>query len=136
MNLSDISPAEIATAQITFDEEDHAIVAGSVVTSLGFTAAAVGMLAPREWENLADYLTGLLDREPLTSSRIYAGHRIVLGNLASELRGYAFAAGLRPSGSAEAFHDHITEVIEAHRAEVSPATEPSIPTPEAPNEAL
>ena len=132
MTLANLTPAAVEAAQITFDDEDRAIVAGSIVTSLGFTAASVGMLAPRDWEDVADYLYGLLGREPLASSRAYAGHRIVLGNLASELRGYAYAAGHQPEPTDEqslAFHRHINRVI----AEGSQSTE-STPTPEAPHD--
>lgn len=121
-----ITPAAVEAAQISFDEEDRAVVNGSVVTSLGFTAAAVGMLAPREWEDVADYLYGLLAREPLASSRKYAGQRIVLGNLASELRGYAYAADHRPTptdAQSLAFHQHIDRVI----AQGDPSSHPEVP---------
>lgn len=48
-------------------------------------------------EEVAAYLTALLERAPLKTSRAYEAHRMVLGSLATELRGFAAAAG-EPTG--------------------------------------
>lgn len=82
----------IERARDILDGEEKRI-AGDVVVSIGFTNAAVKDLAPREHEELAGYLFALIDREPLKTSRAYVAHRHVLGSLATELRGFAAAAG-------------------------------------------
>ncbi len=69
------------------------LVAGGLVVTLAFTNAAVKDLAPREWEEVSAYVYALLEREPMKSSAAFVGHRIVLGSLASELRGFAAAVG-------------------------------------------
>jgi hypothetical protein len=139
MSLAErLTPAIVEAAQTTFDAEDRAVVAGSVVASLGFTAASVGLLSPNEWEDVADYLTGLLARDPVASSRAWAGHRIVLGSLASELRTYAYTAGQQMVGTpktASAFDDHITDVIAEHRRQREPDQPESITPPDAPHDA-
>lgn len=78
------------------DGEERRIL-GDVIVSLGFTNATVKTLAPREMEEVAAYLTALLERAPLKTSRAYEAHRMVLGSLATELRGFAAAAG-EPTG--------------------------------------
>lgn len=85
--------AAAVTAELDVLDGEAKRVAGDVVVSIGFTNAAVKDLAPREWEELAAYLVALLAREPVRSSGAYAGHRVVLGALATELRGFAAAAG-------------------------------------------
>lgn len=87
-----ITPVAVASARDVIDEDDRRTV-GNVVVSLGFTSAAVKDLLPREWEELAAYLFSLLEREPLKSRPAYTGQRIVIGSLATELRGFAAAAG-------------------------------------------
>jgi hypothetical protein len=130
-------PAVVAERD-ALDDQDR-LLAGDVVVTIGFTNAAVKDLAPREWEELAAYLFALLERQPMKSSAAFAGHRIVLGNLATELRGFAAAAGepvglqadLRAASSraeelrirkridsAElALDRHVDGVIDAHHAQ-------------------
>ncbi len=90
---STITLAGVEAALDVLDQQEKR-VAGGVVVSIGFTNAAVKDLAPREHEELAAYLFALLDREPVKTSPAYAAHRIVLGSLATELRGFATAAGV------------------------------------------
>jgi hypothetical protein len=90
------TPEGIAAAAARFDAEDRATV-GDVVMTLGEAALLLPLLAPREWEQLAAYLLALLDRQPVKSSPAYAGHRMILGALAYELRTYARIAG-EPTG--------------------------------------
>lgn len=87
-----ITPEAIAAELDVIDGQAKRI-AGDLVVSIGFTNAAVKDLAPHEWESVAAYLFALIGREPARSSPAYVGHRIVLGALASELRGFAAAAG-------------------------------------------
>src|SRR3954471_19488591 len=87
-----ITAADIEHGRDILDDQAK-VVAGGVVVSIGFTNAAVKDLAPREWEELAAYLLALLEREPVKSRGAYTAHRIVLGSLATELRGFATAAG-------------------------------------------
>lgn len=87
-----ITPEAIAAELDVIDGEAKRI-AGDTVVSIGFTNVAVKDLTPHEWESVASYLLALLAREPVRSSPGYACHRIVLGSLASELRGFAAAAG-------------------------------------------
>lgn len=87
-----LTPRAIADELDVLDGQAK-LVAGDLVVTLAFTNAAVKDLAPREWEELSGYLYALLEREPVKSSAAFAGHRIVLGSLASELRGFAAAAG-------------------------------------------
>lgn len=86
--------AAAVTAELDVLDGQEKVVAGQVVVTIGFTNAAVKDLAPREHEELASYLFALLDREPVKGSPAYAAHRIVLGSLATELRGFAVAAGV------------------------------------------
>lgn len=86
-----LDAGEVVAAARSFDEPDA--VAGGQLASLGFTRASVAMLSPREWEVLAAWLFAQLERAPMKSSPAYTGHRIVLGGLANELRGYAHSAG-------------------------------------------
>jgi len=65
----------------------------AVTIYLELTAYAVDTLSPRELEELAAWLKALLEREPTRSAQAYAPHRIVLGTLADQLRGYARLAG-------------------------------------------
>lgn len=97
---SSISLEGVIAARDVLDGLDK-VEAGAVVVSVGFTNAAVKDLAPREWEELAGYLFALLDREPLKTSGGYAAHRIVLGSLATELRGFAAAAGVPVGAQAD-----------------------------------
>jgi hypothetical protein len=93
---SAITPESVAAAQIEFDAQDRAVlVAGGQRTLLNFqlTGLLACQLAPREWEEVAAYLCALLEREPVKSSPGYSAHRIVLGSIAGELRGYARVAG-------------------------------------------
>lgn len=85
--------AGTVTAALEVLDDDAKAVAGGMVVSLALTTWAVRDLAPREWEDLAAYLLALTDREPVKSSPAYAGHRIVLGTMASELRSFAHSAG-------------------------------------------
>lgn len=85
--------AAAVTAELDVLDGQEKVVAGGVVVTIGFTNAAVKDLAPREHEELAAYLFALLAREPVKTSPAYAAHRIVLGSLATELRGFAAAAG-------------------------------------------
>lgn len=87
-----ITPEAVA-AELDLLDGEAKLVAGNVVVSIGFTNAAVKTLAPREWEDLAAWLLALIAREPIRTSRAFTGHRIVLGALATELRGFAEAAG-------------------------------------------
>lgn len=87
-----ITPASIAAELDLLDAEEKRL-AGAVVVSIGFTNSAVKDLSPREHEELAGWLFALIAREPLKSSPAFTGHRIVLGALATELRGFAQAAG-------------------------------------------
>lgn len=84
---------ETVAAELDAIDGEARRVAGGVVVSIAFTNAAVKDLAPREHEELAAYLFALIEREPVKTSPAFAGHRIVLGTLASELRGFAAAAG-------------------------------------------
>lgn len=112
----------IEHARDVLDDEEKRL-AGEVVVTIGFTNAAVKDLAPREHEELAAYLFALLEREPVKSSSPYAAHRIVLGSLATELRGFAAAAG-EPVGlqadlraaSTQAEERRIRERLDGQRA--------------------
>jgi hypothetical protein len=96
-------------------------------------------LEPDRCERVAAYLFGLLEREPLRSKPGWEAERIVLGMLATDLRQMAVDAG-EPVGAhrdlrdaqtkadelsalrrielvTRGYHDHITEAIEADRAE-------------------
>jgi hypothetical protein len=93
---STITPETVAAAQVEFDEQDRAVlVTGRERTLLTFqtTGLLASDLAPREWETVAAYLYGLLEREPLKAGPAYAPYRIVLGSIAGELRGFARLAG-------------------------------------------
>jgi hypothetical protein len=76
-----------------FDAEDRLVVGQQVVASNAINWA-LRDLAPREWEDIASYLFALVAREPLKSSPTYAGHRILFGYLANELRSFAASAGI------------------------------------------
>ncbi len=90
--VSSITPESVAAAAVTFDAQDRAVV-GDVVLTLGEASVLLPLLAPREWEQLAAYLLALVDREPVKTSPAYAGHRVILGAIAHELRTYARIAG-------------------------------------------
>jgi hypothetical protein len=60
---------------------------------LPVTEWAVAMVQPHEWNQIADFLHGLLTRPPIAHSPYWAAHRIVLGALVSELRMEAAEAG-------------------------------------------
>lgn len=87
------STHEAIASELDVLDTDKKHLAGDVVVSIGFTNAAVKDLAPREHEELAAWLFALIAREPFRSSPAHTGHRIVLGALATELRGFAAAAG-------------------------------------------
>lgn len=87
-----MTPAAIQAERDLLDGEERRILGGMVV-SLGFTNATVKTLAPRELEHVAAFLFALIERAPVKSSAEYAPERMVLGALASELRGFAHAAG-------------------------------------------
>jgi hypothetical protein len=87
-----ITVAAVEAAVVQFDAEDRAIV-GQVVMNFSHVAALVASLTPGEWESVAAYLYALLERSPLKDGRAYLPHRVVLGSIASDLRGYAVAAG-------------------------------------------
>jgi hypothetical protein len=133
-----ITPAAVVAERDLLDGEERRIV-GQLVIGLAFTNATVKDLAPREMEEVAAYLLALLDRAPIKTSPAFQPHRMVLGSLASELRGFAAAAGepvglqvdLRGSGSqadeqrirarladqAAAFERSIDDAIAAHVAQ-------------------
>lgn len=127
--LDSLTPEVLVREMVEYDGQDRAVIGGQVVASLGFTQAAVGTLSPREWLDLADYLSGAISRAPIATSPLYAGHRIVLGMLATELRGYAAAAGEMSATPAEslAYSEHVDDVIADHRSRqelAAPTTEP------------
>lgn len=88
-----ITPEAVRSGVDLLDGEDRLVLGDVVVVSIGFTNAAVKTLLAREMEEVAAYLVALLERAPLRTSAAYAPHRIVLGSLATELRGFARAAG-------------------------------------------
>lgn len=90
------TPEAMASEQVRLDAQDRGIV-GDVVMTLGQAALLLPLLIPREWEEIAAYLFALLEREPMKSSPAYAPHRMILGQVASELRTYARIAG-EPTG--------------------------------------
>jgi hypothetical protein len=87
-----ITPAAVLAERDLLDGEERRILGGLVV-GLAFTNATVKDLAPREMEEVAATLFALIERAPFKSSRSYAPLRMVVGALASELRGFAHAAG-------------------------------------------
>lgn len=87
-----LTPESLATELDLIDGEAK-LVAGDVVVTLGFTNATVKTGSPREWEESAAWLFALLSREPLKSSPSEGFKRALLGSLATELRGFAHAAG-------------------------------------------
>lgn len=131
--------AETVAAELDVLDGEAKLVVGQIVVSIGVTNAAVKQLVPREWEALASYLFTVLAQEPMKSSPAFVGHRIVLGSLAMELRGFAQQAGepvglqvdLRNAGSqaaerrireriaddAAAFSRHIDDVLDADTAQ-------------------
>lgn len=146
--MPEITPTAVKAAMARTDQDEHDAVAGQVVCNLAITRGMVADLAPREWEELAAYLFGQLEHAPVRDSPAFAPHRIVLGALASELRGYAQQAGEpvglqvdlraattkaeerrireRIDAEAMAFHEHIDVVIDSHRAQqelAAPETE-------------
>lgn len=52
---------------------------------LPVTEWAMSHIAPHEWQRVADFLTGLVGRKPLTGP-MFEPHRLLLGALAAELR--------------------------------------------------
>jgi len=126
---SAITPEAVAAAQIEFDEQDRAVlVAGRQRALLNFqtTGLLACDLAPREWEEVAAYLYALLDREPVKGGQAFAAHRIVLGSIAGELRGYASVAGepvglevdLRAATSKAEEQRILERMDDRHRAQV------------------
>jgi hypothetical protein len=87
-----ITPAAVIAERDLLDGEERRIL-GEVVVGLAFTNATVKDLAPREMEEVAATLFALIDRAPFKTSHAYAPLRMVVGALASELRGFAHAAG-------------------------------------------
>lgn len=85
--------AAAVTAAVDVLDGDERRDLGEVAVTIGFTNASVKLLAPREMEELAAYLFAKLALEPMASSPAFAAHRVVLGALATELRGFAQAAG-------------------------------------------
>lgn len=73
-----------------------------VARSLPVTQWAIAEMQPFEWQLVADYLSGMLNKNPLRESPDYGPHRLVLGALAAELRQNAIAAGEPPSDPIEA----------------------------------
>lgn len=88
---SAITPTSVAAASAALDEQERQEAAWAI--ALDLTGYAAATLAPRELEEVAAYLFALLEREPTKSGPVYAPHRIVLGQLAAQLRGYAMLAG-------------------------------------------
>ncbi len=68
------------------------LLIGGLVSDLGGARSMLSITTPDEWKSAADLIQMILDREPLKSRSRYAGERIILGSLASELRSYAIAA--------------------------------------------
>lgn len=151
--------AEIAEAERHVGmTADGQVIAGQWVADLFQTRAMIGNLGPAEWEHVAAFLVALTERAPVKDSPAYAAERMLLGALAWELRAYASSAGEpvglhadlraassrqeerrildRLEASRQAFHDHITDVIEAGRAQrdlqVSRAPEPPLAGPSSP----
>jgi hypothetical protein len=87
-----MTAAAVQAERDLLDGEERKVLGGMVV-SIGFTNATVKELAPRELEEVAAFLFALIERAPLKGSAAYTPHRMVLGALASELRGFAHAAG-------------------------------------------
>lgn len=138
-----ISPAAVVAAVDVLDGEER-VVLGEIVVGLAFTNSTVKTLSPREMEAVAAWLFALLERSPQKASPAYAPHRIVLGSLATELRGFAAAAGepvgmavdLRDAGSqaeerrvrerladaAAAYDRHVDDVIASQHAQHDAAT--------------
>lgn len=87
-----INAETVAAENLRIDAEDR-LVAGNQVIAQTAVDWALRDLAPREWEEIAAYLFALIAREPLKTSPAYAGHRILFGTLATELRSFAASAG-------------------------------------------
>lgn len=157
-----ISAESVELEVIQFDARDRAVVAGQVVIDFTQVGVIVSLLSPREWEEVAEYLFALAEREPLKSGRDHVAHRTVIGAVAGELRGYAHAAG-EPTGSLAdlraastraderrilarladqdaALERHVDDVIADHHAQTAtladsepePEEEPTSPPPAAP----
>lgn len=138
MTADRLTATAVATELDVLDAGERRIL-GDRVATVGFTNGAVKTLAPREMETVAAYLFALLARAPVKAAPAYEPHRIVLGALATELRGFAAAAGepvgdladLRSASSqAEerrirarladhqaAFSRHVDDVIDSHHAQ-------------------
>lgn len=91
-----ITPEAVAAAQDVLDGEERRVLDGVAVT-IGFTNATVKTGSPAEMEKLAARLFTLIERAPFKASADYQYDRMVLGALATELRGFA-AAGGEPTG--------------------------------------
>lgn len=153
-----MTPEAVLEERARLDDEDiDAIAGGQIRTNLVQTRLVVEALAPREWEEEAAKLLTLLEHAPIRgASPAYAATRMLYAALASDLRGYAHAAGepvgievdLRAATSqieerrirerladqAAAFDRHEDQVLLAHAAqrEVDRAhdqEEPQQPTP-------
>jgi hypothetical protein len=154
MTLEHLTPDVVEAAAVSYDAQDRPVAGGQVVMDFVQVGVLVALLSPREWEEVASYLYGLLERAPLKDGRTFVAHRTVLGALAGELRGYARSAGepvglevdLRAASSrAEerrireriadqdlALERHVDDVIDSHRAQQQlEREEPAIaePTP-------
>lgn len=83
------------------------------------TGWAVASIEPHEWLRVSDYLSGLLKRAPLTSKG-WEGERIVLGALASELKGMALEAGepIDDPQEAAAYEAHLDQAIADHQRQM------------------
>lgn len=81
--MAELHPRTDATRH-TYATEPHLLPA---------TEWAVAECKPTEWRDVAEYLMGLLRREPLKSGVSWAAERIILGCLANELLIEANAAG-------------------------------------------
>lgn len=84
----------LEAATVAFDALDRAVVGGQVLLDFSTTGIRAALLAPREWANVAVYLRGLLDREPVRSKAAYLAHRTVLASIAEELEQYARLGGI------------------------------------------
>ncbi len=144
MTTERLTPDAIA-AELDLIDGDARVVLGEVVVTIAFTNAAVKTLSPREMAELGAYLRALIDRAPIKGqSPAYAPHRMVLGQLATELEGFAAAAGepigleadLRAATSkaeerrirerladeAAAYDRHIDDVLLSHAAQQATTT--------------
>lgn len=106
--MSDLSAPAVLSAVISLRQEEAQrftasgvdLIVGQTVTDLGLTRSMISTTIPREWERVASVLLALLERQPFRDGPRYAGERIILGALATELRAYAAAAG-EPAGETD-----------------------------------